>query len=112
DVLLQAHYLHIKHILRANCNKAQPPDECQTIKILADLSSTTLRKQNDGVRFRWGYPTKMIVTREGTTAVITSSKNELRQLQTWGMTTQQPETRTSPSGRLPLESNRMPIKRD
>ncbi|CAH2316707.1 Hypothetical predicted protein [Pelobates cultripes] len=65
-----------------------------TIRVFADLSATTFRRRKEfsqvvdtlhAIRFRWGFPTIMLVTREGSIAVITSPEDGLRKLQTWGI---------------------------
>ncbi|CAH2300498.1 Hypothetical predicted protein, partial [Pelobates cultripes] len=56
-----------------------------------------------GLRFRWGFPTKVIVTKDNTTQVITSPEDGLRKLQAWGFSDQDAERTTSPSKRIQLD---------
>ncbi|CAH2223743.1 Hypothetical predicted protein, partial [Pelobates cultripes] len=53
-----------------------PHENYATIKILADLSAATLKRRRDfqpvteelrraGIRYRWGYPTKLLITKSG-----------------------------------------------
>ncbi|CAH2224512.1 Hypothetical predicted protein [Pelobates cultripes] len=66
DVLLRAHYFHIKEaVLRASRNRTELHETYTTVKILADLSTATLKRRRDfhpvkeelrcaGIRYRWG----------------------------------------------------------
>ncbi|CAH2284411.1 Hypothetical predicted protein [Pelobates cultripes] len=48
DVLLRAHYYHIKEaVLRASRTRSEPHENYATIKILADLSAATLKRRRD-----------------------------------------------------------------
>ncbi|CAH2295657.1 Hypothetical predicted protein [Pelobates cultripes] len=83
---------------------------------MADLSAATLRRRreyqnvttelrNRGIRYRWGFPTKIIVTRNGDTTTITSPDEGMKKLETWGPTNPEPGmTRRPPKqGRKPQE---------
>ncbi|CAH2294331.1 Hypothetical predicted protein [Pelobates cultripes] len=77
DVLMRIHYYHIKeHVLRVSRIKVKPPADFPEIKIFAELLASTLRRRKDfsqiantlrsnGIRFRWGFPTKMLLTKDG-----------------------------------------------
>ncbi|CAH2294067.1 Hypothetical predicted protein [Pelobates cultripes] len=115
DVLLRMHYYHIKElILKSSRNKATPLEGYPNLLIFADLSASTLRRRKEfaqvansvrahGLRFRWGFPTKMLVTKDNTTQVITSPEDGLRKLQSWGFMHQRPEPHTPPARRIPLD---------
>ncbi|CAH2284044.1 Hypothetical predicted protein, partial [Pelobates cultripes] len=72
------------------------PDPYGHIKIFADLSAetlqyrkslvqitTTLREKN--IAYRWGYPAKLLIHREGKMHVITNAEKGLNQLKDWGI---------------------------
>ncbi|CAH2306632.1 Hypothetical predicted protein [Pelobates cultripes] len=95
DILLRAHYFHVKeHILRSCRTRARPPEEYATIRIYADLSAATLRRRKEfsqvtgalrahGIRYKWGFPTKLIITKEGKTTVIQTPEDGEQKLQGW-----------------------------
>ncbi|CAH2306587.1 Hypothetical predicted protein [Pelobates cultripes] len=115
DVLMRIHYHHIKEqILRVSRNKVKPPADFPEIKIFADLSASTLRRRKDfsqiantlqsnGIRFRWGFPTKMLLTKDGSTQVITSPEDGIRKLRLWALTGKELEPQASPTSHLQLE---------
>ncbi|CAH2314423.1 Hypothetical predicted protein [Pelobates cultripes] len=69
-----------------------------TVRIMADLSAATLRRrrefqqvtaalQKQGIRFRWGYPTKIILTHQGETKFLSTPEEGLQALTAWGIPT-------------------------
>ncbi|CAH2226258.1 Hypothetical predicted protein, partial [Pelobates cultripes] len=51
DVLLRAHYFHIKElVLRAHRSKADPHEDFPSVRIMPDISSATLRRRKDFLR--------------------------------------------------------------
>ncbi|CAH2294866.1 Hypothetical predicted protein [Pelobates cultripes] len=118
DVLMRIHYYHIKErMLRVSRNKVKPPADFPEIKIVTDLSASTLRRRKDfsqiantlrsnGIRFCWGFPTKMLLTKDGSTQVITSPEDGIRKLRLWGLTEKELEPQASPPRHLQLEWSR------
>ncbi|CAH2282029.1 Hypothetical predicted protein [Pelobates cultripes] len=48
DVLMRAHYFHIKEaVLRASRNRATPHEVYPSVKIMADLSAATLKRRKE-----------------------------------------------------------------
>ncbi|CAH2324721.1 Hypothetical predicted protein [Pelobates cultripes] len=115
DTLLRVHYYHVKDLLLKTAKRRTTPlENYPQLKIFADLSATTLNRRKEfaqvittlrahGLRFRWGFPTKVIVTKDNTTQVITSPEEGLRKLQTWGFLEQTEERTASSSKRLQLD---------
>ncbi|CAH2330501.1 Hypothetical predicted protein [Pelobates cultripes] len=69
---------------------------------MADLSPATLRRRRDyiqtttalrnhGIRYRWGFPTKLILTKSGKTSIISSPEEGLQLIETWGLLKEPPE---------------------
>ncbi|CAH2248775.1 Hypothetical predicted protein [Pelobates cultripes] len=84
DVLLREHYYHIKElVLKSHRSKADPHKEYLSECIMADLSAATLRRRRDfnqvttelrnhGICYRWGFPTKIIITKNGKSTYFAS----------------------------------------
>ncbi|CAH2254193.1 Hypothetical predicted protein [Pelobates cultripes] len=97
DVLLRVHFYHIKeHILRTHRSRADPHEDYSTIRIMADISAATLRCRREflhtttelrthGIRYRWGFPTKIILTRNGKTVQISTPEEGKKLLASWGL---------------------------
>ncbi|CAH2275851.1 Hypothetical predicted protein [Pelobates cultripes] len=97
DVLLRAHYFHIKElVLRSHRSRGGTHVDFPAVRIMADISSATLRCRKDytqtttalrshGIRYRWGFPTKLILSRQGKTTVISSPEEGKRFLEKWGL---------------------------
>ncbi|CAH2318362.1 Hypothetical predicted protein [Pelobates cultripes] len=123
DVLLRAHYYHIKeHILRASRNKVKPPEEYPMVKLFTDLSSATLRRRRDfaliaqtlrsnGIRYCWGFPVKMLINREGKMISITSPEDGLSQMRWWGLENLPDEQAATQPKRLLLDWHKTPHRR-
>ncbi|CAH2301166.1 Hypothetical predicted protein [Pelobates cultripes] len=102
DVLLRAHYFHIKEaVLRASRNSTEPYGTYAKVKILADLSAATLKCRRDfhlvteelrrtGIRYRWGYPTKLLITKNGELKIINTPDEGTWTLREWGLATDPP----------------------
>ncbi|CAH2299680.1 Hypothetical predicted protein [Pelobates cultripes] len=103
DVLLRAHYFHIKElVLRSHRSREGPHADFPAVRIMADISSATLRRRKDytqtttalrnhGIHYRWGFPTKLILSRQGKTVVISSPEEGKRFLEKWGLLKESPE---------------------
>ena len=106
DVLLRLHFFHVKDKLMVNMRKReQIPEQYQNIQFYADLSQYTLQKRknltsvtkilrNHKIIYRWGYPTKLSVTKDNRTYIITSLEKGLDLLRDWGLHEQQALTST------------------
>lgn len=95
DVLLRLHFFPVKENLMQYMRKQeQLPPTYQNLQFFADLSQYTLLKRknlntvakvlrNHKIPYRWGYPTKITVTRENRTYVISSLDKGLAILREW-----------------------------
>ncbi|CAH2293716.1 Hypothetical predicted protein [Pelobates cultripes] len=72
DVMLRAHYFHVKDVILKNSHTASLPSNYADVKIFVDLSTATLKKrkafhqvtatlQDHNIRYRLGYPTKLLM---------------------------------------------------
>ncbi|CAH2324965.1 Hypothetical predicted protein [Pelobates cultripes] len=97
DVLLRVHFYHIKELIpRTHHSRADPPEDYSTIRIMADISAATLRRRREflhtttelrthGIRYRWGFPTKIILTKNGKTVQISTPDEGKKLLASWGL---------------------------
>ncbi|CAH2295662.1 Hypothetical predicted protein [Pelobates cultripes] len=98
DVLLKAHYFHVKNLLMRRSRTAKDlPAEYTGIKIYSDLSAATLRQRKtfqqvtetfraNRILYHWGFPVRLIVSRNGTTNVIHTVEDGLNLLHQWNLT--------------------------
>ncbi|CAH2285558.1 Hypothetical predicted protein [Pelobates cultripes] len=96
DVLLRAHYYHIKElVLRAHHSRPDPHEHYPSIRIMADLSAAMLRcrrefqqvtseMRNQGIRYRWGFLTKFNITKNREAVIISKPEEGLIALKRWG----------------------------
>ncbi|CAH2284693.1 Hypothetical predicted protein [Pelobates cultripes] len=99
DVLLKAHYFHVKDLLMKRSRTAKDlPAEYSSIKLFSDLSAATLRQRKafqrvtetlcaNHVLYRWGFPIRLIASRNRTTKVIHTVEEGLNLLRQWNMPT-------------------------
>ncbi|CAH2310674.1 Hypothetical predicted protein [Pelobates cultripes] len=97
NVLLRVHYFHIKEIIMRSCrNKPDPHEEYRTVQIMVDLSTATLRRRKafqpiteelreQGIWYSWGYPTKILVTKDVRTKMISTLVEDMQMLKEWGL---------------------------
>uniref|UniRef100_A0A8C5P9T8 Transposase element L1Md-A101/L1Md-A102/L1Md-A2 n=1 Tax=Leptobrachium leishanense TaxID=445787 RepID=A0A8C5P9T8_9ANUR len=97
DVLLRLHYFKPREdVLRALRTPDVLKPEYEHISIFPDLSKATLQHRRNfrpvtealrahGVSYRWGFPVKLLVVRNGTFHAITSVEAGTRLLKVWGM---------------------------
>ncbi|CAH2276663.1 Hypothetical predicted protein [Pelobates cultripes] len=123
DVLLRAHYDHVKeHILTTSRNRTQPPEGYDKIQIFPDLSATTLRRRKEfapitaalrsnELRYCWGYPTKLQFFKDDAITTISSIEDGVRRLALWGINLQIESTRNSSNTKLQLEWTASPGRR-
>ncbi|CAH2312031.1 Hypothetical predicted protein [Pelobates cultripes] len=82
DVLLRAHYFHIKELaLRTYRSKPDPHDlSVATLRRRREFQQITATLRDQGIRYRWGYPTKIILTRYGETKSFSTPEEGLKML--------------------------------
>lgn len=97
DVIVRIHFFHIKDDFMQTARKLpQLPDPYHRVKLFADLSQFTIRARQrlapitatlrqHNVLYRWGYPTKLIITRNGVTHTINTLDDGSKVLQTLGI---------------------------
>ncbi|CAH2253325.1 Hypothetical predicted protein [Pelobates cultripes] len=97
DILLGVHYFHRKeHIQRASRNKVKPHGDYPTVRIFNDLSAATLRQRKDfsyileairahGLRNRWDFSTKLLITKDGGIITILTPEDDLQKSKAWGI---------------------------
>lgn len=97
DVILRLHFYQAKEQLMMVMRKKEHiPAQYQHLQFYADLSQYTLQKRknlntftkvlrNHNITYRWGYPTKLSVTREGHTHVVNSLEKGLSLLEEWNI---------------------------
>ena len=108
DIILRMHFFHVKDQLMTTMrNKDQVPSQYQHLQFYADLSQYTLAKRrglvtitkalrNHQIPYKWGFPTKLTVTKDGKNHVMTSLDNGLALLREWQIL---PETESTDSNR-------------
>ncbi|CAH2284608.1 Hypothetical predicted protein [Pelobates cultripes] len=96
DVLMRIHYFHIKEqILKTHRTSRNVPEKFKDISIYTDLYAETLRRRRTyrnitktlhqrNLQYRWGYPVKLLINKDGKTHVITSTAEGTDLLQSWG----------------------------
>ncbi|CAH2254236.1 Hypothetical predicted protein [Pelobates cultripes] len=97
DVLLKAHYFHVKDLLMRRSRTAKDlPMEYAAIKMFSDLSAATLRQRKtfqrvtetlraNHILYRWGFPVRLIASRNGTTTTIHTVEEGLDLLRQWNL---------------------------
>lgn len=113
DVLMKIHFFPTKEKLLAKA-RAHPalPAPFNEIHLYADLSKYTLnmRRQmktvtkalnNCKIPYKWRHPATTIITKNGTTTVITNPQDSLRLLHSWGIESSDDEKRDHASPRHP-----------
>uniref|UniRef100_A0A8C5M9B1 Uncharacterized protein n=1 Tax=Leptobrachium leishanense TaxID=445787 RepID=A0A8C5M9B1_9ANUR len=96
DVIVRVHFYHIKESLMSAARKGPAlPTPYANLLLFADLSAMTLAKRreflpltkllrNHEVAYRWGFPTKLLIWREGRLHAITNIPSGMLLLQEWG----------------------------
>ncbi|CAH2272776.1 Hypothetical predicted protein [Pelobates cultripes] len=120
DVVLRAHYYHIKElVLRAHRSRQEPHEDYPSVLIMADLSAATLRRRRDfqqvttelrdrGIRYRWGFPTKLILTKNGETKLFSRPEDAMNELARWSPRSKQSAPPASSAhGRKSTRTDRM-----
>lgn len=113
DIILRLHFYHTKErLMSASRQKDLIPPTYSNLQFYADLSQYTLQKRrnmttttkalrNQKLRYKWGFPTKLIVTKEGKEYVMDSVVKGMALLCSWGII---PETQNSSHQRSPTTS--------
>ncbi|CAH2252641.1 Hypothetical predicted protein [Pelobates cultripes] len=103
DVIVRFHYFAHKETLLAAARKALTlPEPHQRIALFADLSAATMEKRrsfitvtktlrNNNVAYKWGYPTKLIIWRQGRNHIATDPTEGMKLISAWGLWTGTPQ---------------------
>ncbi|CAH2325005.1 Hypothetical predicted protein [Pelobates cultripes] len=95
DIIMRLHFFHIKEqILWANRNNKGIPEKFKEVLMFMDLLAETLRRQrlykgtvdqlrHNSIPYRWGYPAKLIIRKEGEITTITTPAEGLEVLRKW-----------------------------
>lgn len=97
DVILRVHFYHIKEKLMLSMRKkGQIPSQYADLQLYADLSQYTLMKRrnlntvtkalrNHEISYRWNYPSKLTVIKDGTSHMIDSVDRGIALLRSWNI---------------------------
>ncbi|CAH2247944.1 Hypothetical predicted protein [Pelobates cultripes] len=94
--------------------RATPPPDYPDIKIYADLSAATLRKRKafhlitatlraHGIKYRWGFPTKLLIAKDRGITAIANPDEGAKQLSAWNIQVAQTMSTAKPVGKLTTE---------
>lgn len=103
DVILRFHFYYAKERLSSR-QRDQIPAPYSNLQFYADLTQYTLQKhrnlntitkalRNHKLSYKWGFPTKLIVTKGGTEHVMDLVAKGMALLNAWGIV---PEPQTQP----------------
>lgn len=116
DILLRLHFFHVKENLMSCMQKHdQIPSQYQSLQFFTDLLQYTLQKRrnlntvtkalrNHKIAYKWGYPTKLTVTRKNHTYTITTLERGVALLKVWDILPE-PEA-VSPTTSTPWQVDR------
>lgn len=102
---MRVHFYHVKDQFTLAFRKnTQPPDQYSAIQVFVDLSQYTMQKRkallpvtkalrNHSMVYRWEYPAKLTITKDGETSVISSLEEGLALLRKWDILPDHPEDR-------------------
>ncbi|KAG8579381.1 hypothetical protein GDO81_010854 [Engystomops pustulosus] len=113
DVIVRIHFYHIKEKI-AMAARSQPslPPRFKDISVSADLSAATLSRcrafqqstailRAHGIQYRWGFPVKLLINKNGTKMMANSPEEALHLCKKWNLTEEEveahPTKRPSPS---------------
>uniref|UniRef100_A0A8C5Q0C9 Uncharacterized protein n=1 Tax=Leptobrachium leishanense TaxID=445787 RepID=A0A8C5Q0C9_9ANUR len=111
DVLLRLHYFKPREdILRALRDPGALQPEYDHISVYPDLSKATLQQRrdfkhitailrNNNTGYRWGFPTKLLISRNGTIHVAVSVEEGDKLLRDWGFGDHPPQPRSQTAPR-------------
>lgn len=107
DVIARIHFYHIKEELMQTARKLpQLPDPFHQVHLFADLSQATLQARKHltpittalrqkNIMYRWGFPTRIIVTRNGVTHIIRTLEEGTSALKALGIEPPPPSVESS-----------------
>lgn len=103
DTIARIHFFHVKEELMLTARKLQQlPDPFQQVKLFTDLSQATLQarrrlapvtialRKND-IMYRWGFPTRIVLSRNGATHLIRSMEEGITVLGMLGISLPPPQ---------------------
>lgn len=111
DVLALIHFFTVKEkVMYAAKRATRLPDPFTNIALYADLSKTTMENrrqlatitkvlQNHKIPYKWGFPTKLLITHQNKTYAVRTLPMGLTLLRNWHMI---PEETPHPSDQLPI----------
>lgn len=95
DTIVRIHFYHIKdQFMMIVRRRENLPQELQGLSFYADLSAFTMQQRrqlatitkplnNHHIQYRWLYPAKLLITKEGKSQVITNIKEGICLLREW-----------------------------
>lgn len=111
DVLARIHFFTVKEkVMHAAKRTARLPDPFANIALYADLSKATMENrrqlstitkalQNHKIPYKWGFPTKLLITHQNKTHVVRTLSMGLTLLRNWHII---PEEWPCPSDHPPI----------
>lgn len=103
DVIMKIHFFHTKELILTKARSlGQLPHPYGNIQMFTDLSKYTLdlrRKlntitkalRNHKIEYKWRQPSKLIITKDGSTHVVSSLEGGLDLLRTWSIIPDPPQ---------------------
>ncbi|CAH2223283.1 Hypothetical predicted protein [Pelobates cultripes] len=97
DVVTRLHYYSAKEaILTAQRKASEMPPTFEEISLYADLSPTTMSRRRDFINvtkclrnhkvpYRWGFPTKLLIWRNGSLTKVEDPTQGMETLKSWGL---------------------------
>lgn len=102
DVLAQIHFFHIKErIVAAARSASKLPDPYSSVSLFTDIATATAQKhrefsqvtavlRDNNVTYKWGFPTKLLVTYQNQSTNISTPKEGIKRLLNWSLLTSPP----------------------
>lgn len=99
DVLMRIHYFHIKEaLLKAARPSTESAEALGDLQLFGDLSQATLAKRRSfqpvtkalreaHIPYRWGFPTRLLVSHDGSTVSLPSVEEGMKWLSRWNILT-------------------------
>lgn len=109
-------FFHVKEqFMIAFCKNQQPPEQFSSIQLFAYLSQNTMQRRksllpvtkalhNNDIVYRWSYPSKLAITRDGNTSVITNLDEWLKLLCAWDILPEQTTKGSLSASKLDTQS--------
>lgn len=108
DVLMRVHFFHVKEKLMYEArNKTQLPRPYDGIQIFPHLSKYTLQLRrnlnpitkglyNHKIVYKWRYPATLLISKNGTTHIVSNLQKGMKLLHEWGIILEPPANITPP----------------